>query len=278
MAQVTMEHNKLIPGLPNEIAHQIIYKLSCFDLFCLQGISKTWKDFIECERKTGRTMFRLPRKFSEHPDTAIRPNFIGELWKDPYNRQNNNEGNLWDVVRSNPLFDLSKDIRNLEDHESTLGFELVWREGLEKWEDMAQHSDKQASWRSMMLTYPPVTGVFLTIEWTKHSIPRGLNPEKSTRKFVVSDAEGITLGDVISVVVEPPSGAGLYRYCSRALMRLWPRWALWEEECGGPEALKHGETDDELLARMSHWSHFEEPTVLYASNEKIIQWAVRACS
>jgi hypothetical protein len=66
----------------------------------------------------------------------------------------------------------------------------------------------------MMLTYPPVTRAYSTIDWTERLISRVLNPDNMTRKLDVLDAEGITLGDVIVAVVERPIGPDFHRFCS----------------------------------------------------------------
>jgi hypothetical protein len=86
MTQAIMTHIELMPGFPNEIAHQIIYGLSFLDLFRCQRVSKTWKDFIESDRTTSEIIFLFPREIREDPNTAARTDHIEELRKEPYDR------------------------------------------------------------------------------------------------------------------------------------------------------------------------------------------------
>jgi hypothetical protein len=154
--QAIMAHIELIPGFPNEVAHQIIYGLSFLDLFRFQAVWKAWKDFIESDRTTSEIMFRFPCEIREDPNTAARTYHIEELWKEPYDRQYNGKGNSWDCVRFNPYLNLARypGTRNslLEAQNCTNRhfINLMETLALQKW-DQTPH----ASLRTMMLTDPP---------------------------------------------------------------------------------------------------------------------------
>jgi hypothetical protein len=240
MTQAIMAHIELMPGFPNEIAYQIISELSFLDLFRCQRVLKTWKDFIENDRTISEIMFRFPREIREDPNTAARTDHIEELWKEPYNRQNNGKGNLWDAVRVNPYLELRNPLRESRKYGNSLDVDIVRRKALENWEHKLQNPDPQESWRFMMLTCLPVTRAHLVIHWSEGET--GL-----TSKTVIFDSEGITLVNVLCGVFKWPDGLHPRGYCEYAGLQLWPRWALWEDEHGRPAKPKHGETDDETL-------------------------------
>jgi hypothetical protein len=164
MTQASMAHIELIPGFPIEIAHQIIYGLSFLDLFRFQAVSRTWKDFIESDRTTSEIMFLFPREIHEDPNTAARTYHIKESWKEPYGRQHNGKGNLWDCVRLNPYLNLARypgtrdSLSKAQNCTNRHFINLMETLALQKW-DPTLH----ASWRTMMLTDPPVTRVTFTL-------------------------------------------------------------------------------------------------------------------
>jgi hypothetical protein len=108
-------------------------------------------------------MFRFPREVREDPNTAARMYHIGELWKEPYDRQNNSKGNLWDCVRLNPYLELRNSLRVPRKYGNSLDVDIVRRKAPEDWEHKLQNPDPQESWHFMMLTYPPVTRAHLVV-------------------------------------------------------------------------------------------------------------------
>jgi hypothetical protein len=51
---------ELIPGLPNELAENILYHSSLMDLIRWQKVSWKWNNFINNDRKMSNILFRFP--------------------------------------------------------------------------------------------------------------------------------------------------------------------------------------------------------------------------
>jgi hypothetical protein len=58
LPQLSLE---LIPGLPNELAENVLYQSSLMDLIKWQKVSWKWNNFINTDRKMSNILFRFPR-------------------------------------------------------------------------------------------------------------------------------------------------------------------------------------------------------------------------
>ena len=138
-------------------------------------------------------MFRFPHDVRENLDTAIRTDLIEELWKKPYDRQNNKDGNLWDFVRLNLFFNLSTRLQETQDYASRNDIGLESTTALIAWRKTLQLPDSQSNWRTMMLAYPPVTRAHLNIECFKRPEYIGIPSGIARRDLDIVNTKGVTL-------------------------------------------------------------------------------------
>lgn len=121
---------------------------------------------------------------------------------------------------------------------------------LHKWDPTPQES-----WRTMMLSDPPVTRVHLYIRWFRRPIYMGLPSGSTIRDFDHVNPEGLTLGEVYSTAFNQFADFTFRideTFLKKANLWLWPRWSQWEMSREGVAHSEDGETSDETLIRINH--------------------------
>jgi len=248
-----MQAGRLIPRLPNEITDMVVRELPLLDIVCCMTLSRVWKTFIETDNETSKTMFRLPVAVRTNPDLAMRKLAVEELWELPYAKRNEG-GCLWDTVKLHPFLRIREDLD--EEHRYSEGccIDLESTVLLSDWVAKLEDSDSQASWRSMLLTYPPVTRTYIHIRHIRWNKPKVYLSMGLPVDYDRVNLEGVTLGDIFSAIVDRP---GSRDYCASSIMNasacLWPRWSLWETRAGGPVSVDDNLVDgDDVVMSLVH--------------------------
>jgi hypothetical protein len=166
--------NDLIPGLPNEMAQEVLYHSSIVDLIKWQRVAWKWNDFINNDQKIGNMLFRFPMRFCYLPcnDTREerkerrynRKQYIANLWTDLTNKHiaTTDNKNFWNEILINPV---------LLSHATSVKPGLGYVEE-EQCLDISFSPDlwlgpHPASWKKMWITFPPMGWMICTVlcEW-----------------------------------------------------------------------------------------------------------------
>lgn len=157
------QNPRLIPDFPNDISIAIIDHLLFLDLVSAYFVSKRWQDFIDNDKKASKALFRLPQK-ERDGDIESQVNLVEKLWQKLHDKDSIMPAKkLWDCICFNPLFnDPSGELSN-DEYGSYITCPLqafqtnlllkVPKEFEQQLEDL---------WRSMLVTYPPITRMVVT--------------------------------------------------------------------------------------------------------------------
>jgi hypothetical protein len=192
---------QFIPGFPNEISDIVLEELSFHDLLTSYFVSNAWKDYINGDDKLSKRLFRLPRK-RRTADRAMRKEFVNDLWQHTYSKLNEGETNasLWKHIDINLLFDIHNGILDPSGTCSIYPSSGIHPSLLPEL-PFILHACLEDFWRSMFVTYPPVTRIQCFYRNRFSIMPQHM------RSDMLIDKAGITIGDLRTSTVNSAKGS-----------------------------------------------------------------------
>lgn len=154
------------PGqrLPPELIDMVVYQLPFHDLLSFYFVSDYWQSWMDGNDTIRKRMFRLPKNIDPADDVA-REDFVNNLWDETYAKIKEGErlAYLWEHnhIVINPSFFTSKFGPHCKKIEAEGNCELEPRYLLDRDDLPNVGADLQPKlqdlWKSMFITYPPVT-------------------------------------------------------------------------------------------------------------------------
>jgi hypothetical protein len=181
--------------LPPEIFDMAIARLPTKDLLRCERVSKRWCDLIRDGSKTARTLFRYRASMEKLPDPKTRREFLEDTWNSlPTSSPIGPEAFIHCIAH--PLLNRLVGLPSQHTIYSYCDAYLkIEREKLHILYSSDKKANPNASWRSMFITWPPLTEIKLQVHRGVTYGGLWIRSEGVKTVRVLSYLEGIKLND-----------------------------------------------------------------------------------